>query len=286
MMHETRIGLLVGLMFIVAFGLILAELTGDGAAAPEDLADRTADGTDPWNTIALAPQPPVESEPIELPADSAAQPEVHRRQSRPESPVQLAEKPQPAPTEQPTPQPHREAAPPVAAAIERPAEAEAAPVFYTVRPGDTLIRIARKVYGPERGDEYSRIYQANRDVLADESSVYVGQKLRIPPFADARLSSREATAHASSRVQEMDLEQLRRHLTGRTRQNPTDALRQRSYVVQPGDTLTRIARRMLDDGSRSAVRRLFEANQDVLENPDQLRVGMTLQIPSRVGEDR
>jgi nucleoid-associated protein YgaU len=267
--------------------LILAELTGDGTAPPADRADRTAGGTDPWNTIALAPQPGVESEPIELPANPAGQPVVDRREAPPELPVQMAGRPQPTRTEQPALELHRDPAPPVAAAIERPAETEATPVFYTVRPGDTLIRIARKVYGPDCGDEYARIYQANQDVLVDESSVYVGQKLRIPPLTSGTSFPRpETPAQASSQVQEMDLEQLRRHFGSGARRSSSDALRPRRYVVRPGDTLIRIARRMLDDGSRSAVRRLFEANQDVLDDPDQLRVGMTLRIPGRTGEDR
>jgi polar amino acid transport system substrate-binding protein len=50
-----------------------------------------------------------------------------------------------------------------------------------------------------------------------------------------------------------------------------------TYVVQPGDTLSRIARRFYGDAS---WQRIHEANRDVIgDDPGRLRVGMTLQIP-------
>jgi len=52
---------------------------------------------------------------------------------------------------------------------------------YTVRPGDTLIGIARQVYGPDQGQRYRRIFQANRDKLSSPDKLAVGVNLRIPP---------------------------------------------------------------------------------------------------------
>ncbi|HEX2479584.1 MAG TPA: transporter substrate-binding domain-containing protein [Geminicoccaceae bacterium] len=50
-----------------------------------------------------------------------------------------------------------------------------------------------------------------------------------------------------------------------------------TYVVQPGDTLSRIARRFYGDAS---WQRIYDANRDVIgDDPGRLRVGMTLQIP-------
>lgn len=56
------------------------------------------------------------------------------------------------------------------------------------------------------------------------------------------------------------------------------------YVVQRGDTLLSIANRFL--GSPEHATRLFEHNQDVLEAPHQLPVGVRLRIPtpSRAGD--
>jgi len=50
--------------------------------------------------------------------------------------------------------------------------------LYTVQPGDTLSRIARKVYG--RSAPWKPIYNANRDKLKSPHNLKVGQVLKIP----------------------------------------------------------------------------------------------------------
>jgi nucleoid-associated protein YgaU len=50
---------------------------------------------------------------------------------------------------------------------------------YEVQEGDTLSRIAQEVYGESR--LWTLIRDANRDRLASETSLQIGQKLRIPP---------------------------------------------------------------------------------------------------------
>ncbi len=49
---------------------------------------------------------------------------------------------------------------------------------YTVRPGDTLTKIAERTLGD--GDQWRRIYDANRDKLDSPDRLIVGQKLTIP----------------------------------------------------------------------------------------------------------
>jgi nucleoid-associated protein YgaU len=62
------------------------------------------------------------------------------------------------------------------------AETAGAPVEYTVKPGDTLSRIARNHYGSVAYKDL--IFRANRDRLRSEDSLQVGQKLRLPPKPD------------------------------------------------------------------------------------------------------
>jgi len=50
-----------------------------------------------------------------------------------------------------------------------------------------------------------------------------------------------------------------------------------TYVVQPGDTLSALAQRFY--GKASLYPRIFEANRDILNNPDLIKVGQTLKIP-------
>ena len=49
---------------------------------------------------------------------------------------------------------------------------------YVVQSGDTLSKIAEKYYGD--ASLYTKIFQANRDVLSDPNKIRPGQKLRIP----------------------------------------------------------------------------------------------------------
>ncbi len=51
-----------------------------------------------------------------------------------------------------------------------------------------------------------------------------------------------------------------------------------TYVVQSGDTLSGIASKVL--GSAARFDELYEANRDVLESPDRLRLGQRLRIPN------
>lgn len=52
-----------------------------------------------------------------------------------------------------------------------------------------------------------------------------------------------------------------------------------SYVVQPGDSLWTIAAKPEVYGHATHWRRIFDANRDLLNSPDQLKAGMTLKIP-------
>jgi hypothetical protein len=52
----------------------------------------------------------------------------------------------------------------------------------------------------------------------------------------------------------------------------------RTYKVQAGDTLSKIAKEFYGDPNK--YQRIFEANRDKLENPDKIRPGQELVIPS------
>jgi nucleoid-associated protein YgaU len=44
--------------------------------------------------------------------------------------------------------------------------------------GDSLSKIAKQVYGD--GNQWKRIFEANRDLLQDPDRIFPGQVLRIP----------------------------------------------------------------------------------------------------------
>jgi nucleoid-associated protein YgaU len=56
-----------------------------------------------------------------------------------------------------------------------------------------------------------------------------------------------------------------------------EAKTDRMYVVQSGDSLSKIAKKFY--GNANAWKRIFEANKDVIKNPDLIQPGWKLQIP-------
>ena len=54
----------------------------------------------------------------------------------------------------------------------------AATKTYEVVSGDSLSKIAKREYG--NASEWTRIYEANRDILDDPNKIHPGQKLKIP----------------------------------------------------------------------------------------------------------
>lgn len=59
------------------------------------------------------------------------------------------------------------------------ADASAQMETYSVRPGDSLWKIAKQHYGD--GAQYMRIFYANRDKISDPDMIQVGWDLVIPP---------------------------------------------------------------------------------------------------------
>jgi nucleoid-associated protein YgaU len=49
------------------------------------------------------------------------------------------------------------------------------------------------------------------------------------------------------------------------------------YEVQAGDSLSKIAERFY--GDKMLYPKIFEANRDVLDNPDKIEIGQKLRIP-------
>ncbi|MEO6518689.1 MAG: LysM peptidoglycan-binding domain-containing protein [Pseudoxanthomonas sp.] len=53
---------------------------------------------------------------------------------------------------------------------------------------------------------------------------------------------------------------------------------QRSYTIEKGDTLSKIAKEQL--GRASAWKQIFEANRDVLDDPDRIFPGQVIKLPA------
>ena len=57
-----------------------------------------------------------------------------------------------------------------------------------------------------------------------------------------------------------------------------DSAEKRTYKVNPGDTLSKIAKQFY--GNAGAYDKIFQANRDQLKDPDHIQAGMELTIPA------
>lgn len=65
-------------------------------------------------------------------------------------------------------------------ALSAPPAAEEIELYMIVK-GDTLSAVAKRFYGD--GNAYSRLFEANREVIKNPDLIFPGQKIRIPKVA-------------------------------------------------------------------------------------------------------
>lgn len=74
------------------------------------------------------------------------------------------------------------------------------------------------------------------------------------------------------------MDSIRDEMKDLKRQVQEQAEEARSYVVKAGDSLSKIAEELLGDADR--WREIFEANKDQIDDPNEIREGQELKIPS------
>ena len=159
---------------------------------------------------------------------------------------------------------------------------------YRVKSGDTLTGLAAKFLG--NSQRYHEILRANRDRLKSPRQMRAGMTLLIPARAPAAVPRTPGTspktrgpakqpARTQPAVDKRRFRPVRRSpfiLRPRPSSSPSGS-RPRSYVIQRGDSLERIARRFY--GTRRAVPAIIRANGPLLARPEMLRPGMRIVLP-------
>jgi len=141
---------------------------------------------------------------------------------------------------------------------------EAWPRTYVVQEGDNLAVIAKHFYGAQEGNREAavqRIFAANRNQLASPDSLQIGQRLIIPAVPGQALQA------------------VTDPVTG---MRPVEPTKRRSadghwYVVSDGDSLWDIAAAKLGDGKRYPE--IVRLNASVLSDENSLKPGMRLRLP-------
>lgn len=131
--------------------------------------------------------------------------------------------------------------------------------WHTVKPGETLSKIALDYYGDRNA--WRRIVEANPDRIRNADNVPQGVEIRIPRPAGQPNAAPNAT----------------------TPRQPTPPASTpppaRTHTVARGESLSTIAARYL--GSAGKWRDLYDYNKSVISDPDNVREGTTLRIPPR-----
>jgi len=141
---------------------------------------------------------------------------------------------------------------PFASLAQQPAQCQAE---YVVQAGETLADIAERKYGDQ--NKWTIIAKANRGV--NPNRMKIGTKLVLP--SEAAPVPSDAVAGEAVAPPEPP---------------PADGS-PRSYTIQAGDVLSKIAKRFY--GTTSAAVRIQEANPEVLKDADFLTVGAKILLP-------
>ena len=146
------------------------------------------------------------------------------------------------------------------------------PRTYIVKSGDILDTIAVKWYGDREGNVQAtrdRLYAANRHRLSSPNELQIGQELIIPLLKSAAPESLQRVTRAVGGVGDP-----------RPDDRPkTEKTSRRSYKVEDGDSLWKIAAKLLGDGNRYSD--ILRLNKSQLGNTDKVHPGMRLRLPSQ-----
>lgn len=276
MTRETKIGLLVGLAFVIVIGILLSDHFRGMEEPPPAMLDRAganvrqaivSPGADqPQAPIVVAPQQINPSGTVPTPTDIEPQP----------SPVVVANPPaqqQFGPTPiQASPlsdsdalqQAARQQGQELVQADGQPLSAGASSSgTYRAVAGDTLSRMAAKLLGANTYKNRQAIINANPSLRDDPNMIEIGRSYNIPGSAAG-----SSVSTASAEMAAATMGKGPSHTAGG----------QWIYTVKPGDTLWGIATGMFNNPA--AVDQIRALNRTTLRGGSTIQVGMQLRLPS------
>lgn len=270
MTREQKLSLIIGFSLVLLVGVLVsdhlsgaraAQLADVGAAleqsAPPPLADPLPDYDDPepeplsLPAIAATPEPAAQDPP--RPTQTAQSEETTSESFLRSLQEQFRETGASAPVAAKLEE--REVVLPEPRVVDPVVEDDRTPAVatYRVKKGDSVWSIAEKHYGDGHLAKKLAEFNVAQGRMRDADTILVGATILLPePRALGATGARLTAA--------------------------SQAAEPRKYTVRKGDTLGEIAQREL--GSSKRWEALVAANRRVIDDPDDIRVGMVLRIPS------
>jgi nucleoid-associated protein YgaU len=290
--RETKVGLLVGLIFIGLFGLILSLRGGREAVGHANLP---VGESQKYRTMARAVRhdvdPFIEHSVLEISGTGGLEGGREALEERLPAPGSIRET-EPTmgtvsevgviaagPVEVVTPVRETpgagsaEGGSPPARETERRAEPAPAAPTYTVRANDSLVLIARRFYGAQGDRLWRRIYEANRSVLSDPDHLRPGQELVIPGV-EASPAPAPMLAPESDGVRTVTAEELADMLGRRSDLVEVPSPLPATYTVREGDTFYGIAGRLYGNARYAPL--LHLKNKHLVPDATKLRAGQRI----------
>jgi nucleoid-associated protein YgaU len=329
MTRETKVGLIVGLAFIVVFAVILSHKGNQpraaGASDLGPLVDTSAgaDGTGPSARVptgssgdqradedSVRPATPTESgtptrltnsvatgSRVPLPAAPVVEPDAESRETEPlpeplnawlggvadstagaDDGVRVTRVAPPVAVTPATP-PAAKPTPPAPAPAETVPDADAikpADREYVAQSGDTLTKIARRMYGAADPQIIDAILAANRNTLPDADTLRVDDKLVLPDLPADQFEAADFPPHAAPAKPETAAPDT--GASGERLATADASGRYRWYTVKAKDTLGEIAQREL--GTCRRWKEIHELNKDAFPDPARLPAGVKIKLPA------
>lgn len=284
MTADAKVGLLLGLVFIVLIAFLINGLPSFlQSASAEDVVKTTS---------IVAPSGPdlVIDHRVTETAQRLVGDVPLRQTEPPQDVIILDSAPQQASapvTAAATPEPHSPTPSVIAEQVNRidlpqPSRSQGPAVReHIVQRGENLAVIAQQYYGTEDGNRRAviqKLYEANKDVLTSPDHVVVGSRLVIPPLKEHQADAERTRTSAAEGLLQRFSNFFERSEDAPSPPRPAAAPRTAEYVVQPGDSLWKIAEKTLGDGHK--YKELMDLNKDRLKSPDDVKAGMKLIIPT------
>jgi len=306
MTRETKIGLLVGLAFIIVIGILLSDYNRiETPNAPlyqvrEDVNKGVVtpgSHTPTQTTIVYPPKPVTPHQPVPTQEDLQPHPNMQDEvviSGNSSAPIRSDDSSRgvvvgpgngaadirttstgtvPSSLQQQAKDKGLEIVP-VTSGKETPSASKPSPAVagkqYTAEPGDTVSKMAGRFMGGNTKANRDAIVAANPSLQKNINNVIVGHTYVIPGASTAA-----ATPQVTSKTpQPVAVVPVAQAPVNQPQATPTHW-----YTVKENDSLWRIAQEQLGDGN--AVAAIKELNKDVLKGGDGIRPNMRLRLPAK-----